>query len=114
MFPLLSSRQQQQKHQESKRTRKEKIRKGIKFILSHFNEPVFPRTISSTNTPCYGPKFKIVYNEKEMLRAYEHSNFIDCRVSINPSLNNSKNVNTASADLITFDLYKSVFMKVLR
>lgn len=111
MFSLLSSRQQQQqKNQELKRTRKEKIRKGIKFILGHFKEPVFPRTISSTNSH-YGSKFKIVYNKNEMLRAYENSNFIDCRVSVNPPLNDSKEIDTASADLITFDLYKSVFMR---
>jgi hypothetical protein len=109
MFSLLSSQEQQHKN-ESQRSRRDKIRNGIKLTLSHFKEPVFPRTISSTDSH-YGPKFKIVYSENEMLKAYENSNFIDCRVSVNPPLNNSKEIDTASADLITFDLEKSVFMR---
>lgn len=105
----LSRQQQQQKQQKLKSTKKEKIREGIRFIISHFEEPVFPRIISSTNSH-YEPGFKIVYNENEMLRAYENSNFIDCRVRVNPPLNNSKEIDTASTHLITFDLRKLVFM----
>jgi hypothetical protein len=92
MLSLLSSQKPQQKN-ESKRTRRDKTRNGIKLILSHFKEPVFPRTISSINSN-YGPKFEIVYSENEMLRTYENSNFIDCRVSVNPPLNNSKEIDT--------------------
>jgi ribosomal protein S19 len=89
LFSLLSKRQQQ-KQQESKRERREKVREGIKFILSHFKQPIFPRTISSINTVYYGAQFKVVYSEKEMLRVYEQSKFIDCGVRICKSLSATK------------------------
>jgi hypothetical protein len=117
MCSLLSQQQQQQNQQESKRKRREKVRQGIKCILSHFKEPIFPRTISSINTAYYGAQFKVVYDEKEMFRTYEQSKFIDCRVSIYSSLYatkeyyNDKDVNMQLADMITFDLHKSVFMR---
>ena len=116
MFSLLLSKQQQ-KQQESKKKRREKVREGIKCILSHFKEPIFPRTIRSINTTYNGTQFKVVYDEKEMFRTYEQSKFIDCRVSIYPSLyatkeySNDKDVNMQLPDLITFDLHKSVFMR---
>ena len=115
MFSLLSK--QQYKQQESKSKRRKKVREGIKCILSHFKEPVFPRTIMSIKTTYNGPQFKVVYDEKEMFRTYEQSKFIDCRVSIYPSLyatkeySNDKDVNMQLPDLITFDLHKSVFMR---
>lgn len=115
MFSLISK--QQQKQQESKRRRSEKVREGIKCILSHFKEPIFPRTIRSINTTYHGSQFKVVYDEKQMFRTYEQSKFIDCRVSIYPSLyatkeySNDKDVNVQLADLISFDLYKSIFMR---
>jgi hypothetical protein len=115
LFSLLSK--QQYKQQESKRKRRERVREGIKCILSHFKEPVFPRTIRSINTTYNGTQFKVVYDEKEMFRTYEQSKFIDCRVSIYPSLYatkenyNDKYANMQLADLITFDLHKSVFMR---
>jgi hypothetical protein len=116
LFSLLLSKQTQ-KQQESKSKRREKVREGIKCILSHFKEPIFPRTIRSINTTYNGTQFKVVYDEKEMFRTYEQSKFIDCRVSIYPSLyankeySNDKDVNMQLADLITFDLHKSVFMR---
>jgi hypothetical protein len=115
LFSLLSK--QQQKQHESKSKRREKVREGIKCILNHFKEPIFPRTIRSINTTYLETQFKVVYDEKEMFRTYEQSKFIDCRVSIYPSLyatkeySNDKDVNVQLADLITFDLHKSVFMR---
>jgi hypothetical protein len=115
LFSLLSK--QQQKQQESKRKRREKVREGIKCILSHFKEPIFPRTIRSINSTYHGTLFKVVYDEKEMFRTYEQSEFIDCRVSIYPSLYvtkeyyNDKDINMQVADLITFNVYKPIFMR---
>jgi hypothetical protein len=55
---------------------------NIRFILSHFEEPTFPRTITARNTTRDVTQLKVVYSEEEMLRTYEQSKFIDCRVSI--------------------------------
>ena len=62
-----------------KRTqRKQKVREGIHFILRHFPEDkIFPRTISTKDSS--GEQF-IVYSKKEMFRAYEQADFIDCKV----------------------------------
>jgi hypothetical protein len=115
MFSLLS--QQKQEQHKSKKKRREKVTEGIKCILSHFKDPIFPRTISSTNITYHGTQLKVVYNEKEMFRTYEQSKFLDCRVSIYPSLDatkeyySDKDVNMQLADLITFDLHKLVFMR---
>jgi hypothetical protein len=90
---------------------------NIRFILSHFKEPPFPRTISSINTAYYGTHFKVVYDEKEMFRTYEQSKFIDCRVSIYRSsyateeCHDDENLNLREADLITFSVYKPIFMR---
>lgn len=116
MFSILSSRQQQQQ-QESERARKETIRKGIKFTLSHFKKPIFPRIITSRSPTYDGPQIKVVYNEKEMFRTYEQSKFIDCRVSMYRSsyateeYHYDENLNLQMADLITFNVCKLIFIR---
>jgi hypothetical protein len=104
-------------HQQQSERRKNKVMQNIRFILSHFKEPVFPRTISSINTAYYGTQFKVVYDEKEMFRTYEQSKFIDCGVSIYRSsyateeCHDDENLNLQVADLITFSVYKPIFMR---
>ena len=108
---FLSSQQQESEK------RKNKVKQNIRFILSHFKEPIFPRTITSRSTTCDGPQFKVVYDEKEMFRTYEQSKFIDCRVSVYRSsvsteeCHDDENLNLQLADLITFNVYKPIFMR---
>ena len=94
---------------------KNKIKQNIRFILSHFKEPIFPRTISSRSTTCAGTQIKVVYNEKEMFKAYEQSEFIDCRVSVYRSSYATQECHHTHenqvADLITFNVYKPIFMR---
>jgi hypothetical protein len=107
---FLSSQQQLEK-------RKNKVKQNIRFILSHFKKPVFPRTITSRSTTFDGTEFKVVYDEKEMFRTYEQSKFIDCRVSVYRSsyakeeCHDDENRNLQIADLITFNVYKPIFMR---
>jgi hypothetical protein len=63
-----------------KRTqRKQKVGEGINFILRHFpQDKIFPRRISTKDS---SPEQFIIYNKKEMLKAYEQADFIDCKVS---------------------------------
>lgn len=49
----------------------------IEFLLTHFPDPVFPRTISTHKTK--GRQFE-VFSKEEMIRAYEESNSIDYQV----------------------------------
>jgi hypothetical protein len=101
-------------HTQQWENRKSKVEQNIKFILSHFKEPIFPRIITSS-TKGDETQFKVVYNEEEMLRTYEESKFIDCRVSIyRSSLITQKrhdDQNPQAADLIFFDIYKPRFMR---
>jgi hypothetical protein len=102
-------------HTQQWENRKGKVEQNIKFILSHFKEPIFPRIITSRSTKGDETQFKVVYNEEEMLRTYEESKFIDCRVSIyRSSLITQKchdDQNPQAADLISFDIYKPRFMR---
>src|SRR5215469_2145449 len=102
-------------HTEQWENRKSKVEQNIKFILSHFKEPVFPRIITSRSTKGEETQFKVVYNEEEILRTYEESKFIDCRVSIyRSSLITQKyqdDQNPQVVDLIFFDIYKPRFMR---
>jgi hypothetical protein len=54
------------------------VSEGLDYILSHFEEPLFPRTISTKKTE----NRQVVVNSRyEALRYYEESNLEDCRVS---------------------------------
>lgn len=54
------------------------IEEGLDFILEHFEEPKFPRTISTKAT---GNKQVVVYSRKEVLRYFKGANYEDCRIS---------------------------------
>src|SRR5215510_6389613 len=102
-------------HTEQWENRKSKVEQNIKYILSHFKEPIFPRIITSRSTKGDETQFKVVYNEEEILRTYEESKFIDCRVSIyRSSLITQKchdDQDPQVVDLIFFDIYKPTFMR---
>ena len=104
-------------HQQQSEKRKNKVEQNIRFILSHFKEPLFPRTITARSTTCDETQFKVVYDEKEMFRTYEQSKFIDCRVGIYRSpyateeYHDDENLKLQVADLITFNVYKPIFMR---
>ena len=59
------------------------IEDGITFILSHFQEPIFPRRIF---TPIQ--KQIMIANADEMLKYFKESKFYDCRISAFPLLEN--------------------------
>src|SRR5215469_7322971 len=100
-------------HPEQSKKRKNKVKQNIRFILSHFKEPIFPRTISSRSTEHDATQFKVAYSEKEMFRIYEQSEFIDCRVSIYRSSYAQERLDDqrSGADLIIFNVYKPIFMR---
>jgi hypothetical protein len=79
---------------------------GLNFILKHFEEPLFPRTISSYATQ--GGQFE-VYSKEEVVRAYEQSDFLDCRINAYPSYTEYKGINRQSPNFIFIDLDKSTF-----
>lgn len=58
------------------------LNENIQFILNHFQEPLFPRAISTKSTA--GSQVQ-VNSINEMYKKFEKSNFIDCRINAFPS-----------------------------
>ncbi len=64
--------------------RLKEVEAGLKFILSHFEEPILPRTIA------VGNRFVIeVDSIAEIMYQYEKGDFIDCRINAYPSYTDS-------------------------
>ena len=57
------------------------IEDGLDFILGHFQEPLWPRTISTRTTE---GKQILVNSRTEALARFSQSNYMDCRVSAYP------------------------------
>lgn len=55
---------------------------GLDFILSHFQESLWPRAISTHLTE--GRQI-LVFNKEEAVARFKQSNFLDCRISAYPS-----------------------------
>jgi hypothetical protein len=52
-------------YQQESEKMKNKVMQNIRFILSHFKELLFPRTITSRSTTRDGTQFKVVYYYQE-------------------------------------------------
>ena len=61
------------------------FKENIQFILNHFQGPLFPRTISTQKT---GGRQIPVQDISQIYQEFEKSNFIDCRISAFPSIEN--------------------------
>ena len=57
------------------------IERGLDHILSHFQEPLWPRTISTKVTE--GRQI-LVNSREEALSRFKRANFLDCRISAYP------------------------------
>jgi hypothetical protein len=54
---------------------------NLDYILSHFQEPIFPRTIS---TKTIQNRQLVVYSREDALARYAQANWLDCRISAYP------------------------------
>lgn len=54
------------------------IREGLNYLLEHFEEPLFPRTISTKKTQ---NRQILVKTKEEAIRYFEQSDLQDCRIS---------------------------------
>jgi hypothetical protein len=79
---------------------------NLDFALSYFEEPVFPRTISTLATQ--GRQI-IVYNKDEVISAYIRSDYVDCRINAYPVHTEYKGINRQAPNFIFIDLDKSGF-----
>jgi hypothetical protein len=79
---------------------------GLDFILSHFREPVWPRTISTKTTE---GRQVLVYNKEEALARFKQCNLLDCRINAYPFHTEYQGINRQAPDFIFIDLDRSIF-----
>ena len=78
----------------------ETIPENLDFILSHFQEPIFPRTIM---TKALGYQ-KEVFNIKEVIEYFRASNYEDCRINAYPSFTKYDGINRTPPSFLMIDI----------
>lgn len=82
------------------------INEGLDFILSHFQNSLWPRRISTRTTD---NRQILVYSKEEALARYRQSNFIDCRINAYPDYTEYKGINRQAPNFIFAELDRSTF-----
>lgn len=82
------------------------IESGLDFILSHFPNQRYPRTISTKKTQNSQVK---VYSKEDVLIYFKQANFIDCRINAYPSNTIFKEIQRYPPDFIFIDLDRVIF-----
>ena len=76
------------------------IEQGLDFILSHFQEPIFPRKIM---TKKLGYQVE-VFNKEETLQYFKSSNYEDCRINAYPPFTEYQGINRTPISFLMVDL----------
>jgi hypothetical protein len=82
---------------------------GLRFILSHFDGNIFPRTISTFKTQ---NKQIEVFEERNALNLYQYSKWIDCKINAYPSYTEWNGINRQAPSFLFIDLDKRAFKDV--
>ncbi|HEY7080327.1 MAG TPA: DNA primase noncatalytic subunit PriX [Nitrososphaeraceae archaeon] len=85
----------------------EKISESLDFILSHFQEPIFPRKIMTWDL---GHQVEI-FNEQEALSYFKSSRYEDCRINAYPSYTEYQGINRTPISFLVVDLDLKDFIK---
>jgi hypothetical protein len=85
------------------------IESAIDFILSHFEESLFPRKISTYKSQQNRPFQFLVRTREEIINSFISSNFVDCRINAYPCLTEYKDVPRYKPDFIFIDLDRNNF-----
>ena len=78
-----------------------KIEEGINFILSHFEGPIWPRTVSSHKTE---GRQVLVYSKAEAIAIFKQASLLDCRLNAYPDYTGFGGVNRHAPNFIFIDL----------
>ncbi|MGC1928374.1 MAG: nucleotide-binding protein [Candidatus Nitrosopolaris sp.] len=76
------------------------------ILLSHFEEPVWPRTVSTYATE---GRQVLVYNKDEALARFKQANLLDCRINAYPDYTGFGAINRQAPNFIFIDLDLSRF-----
>lgn len=82
------------------------LTEGLDFILSHFEEPIWPRTVFTHTSG----RQLLVYSKQEALARFKQANFIDCRINAYPYHNQYHGINRQTPNFIFIDLDGSSFI----
>jgi hypothetical protein len=81
------------------------IEEGLDLILSHFEEPIWPRTIFTKMLR----KQITVYSKEEAIARFKQSNFLDCRINAYPDYTEFKGINRQSPNFVFIDIDRCLF-----
>jgi hypothetical protein len=76
------------------------VSENLDFILSHFQEPLFPRKIMTKQLGYQ----KEVLCKQEVLKYFEASDYKDCRINAYPSFTNYRGINRVAPSFVMIDL----------
>jgi Primase X len=82
------------------------IEEGVGFILSQFEEPIWPRTVSSCSIQ--GRQI-LVYNKAEAIEKFKQANLLDCRINAYPAYTVFGGINRQAPNFIFIDMDLSRF-----
>ena len=79
---------------------------GLDYILSHFEEPIWPRTVSIHATK----RAQIpVYSKEEALAKFKQSNLLDCRINAYSNYTEFERINRQAPKFIFIDINRATF-----
>ena len=85
------------------------IESGIDFILSHFEEPIFPRKISTYKSKQNRPFQFTVSSRQEVIDSFIECCFVDCQINAYPYLTEYKGIQRYKPNFLFIDLDKNNF-----
>jgi len=77
------------------------IEEGLHFILRHFQEPIWPRTISTRTTE---GRQVAVFNREEAFARFKQAHWQDCSINTYPNDIEWKGINRQAPNFIFMDV----------
>jgi hypothetical protein len=86
----------------------DRIKEGLEFILSHLQEPIFPRKIMTKDL---GYQLE-VFDKQEALGYFKSSRYEDCRINAYPPFTQYHGINRTPISFLMIDLDLKDFVRV--
>src|SRR6188472_1140874 len=86
----------------------DKIRENLEFILSHLQQPIFPRKIMTKDL---GYQLE-VFDKQEALDYFKSSQYEDCRINAYPPFTEYHGINRTPISFLMIDLDLKDFVRV--
>jgi hypothetical protein len=84
------------------------MEEGLGYLITHFNEPIWPRRISTRTTE---NSTIPVYSRDEAFARFKQANLLDCKICAYPFYVEWHGLNRQSPDIIFIDLDQARFTK---